>query len=288
MSIRVEDLVYVYGEGTPYETRALDGVSMEIEDGELIGLAGHTGSGKSTLVQHLNGILRPKSGRVFVDGSEITARGAKLTGLRRRIGLLFQYPEYQLFEETVYKDVAFGPSNLGLSEAETDQRVREAMFLAGLDFESAAQRSPFELSGGQKRKAAIAGVLAMRPDILILDEPTAGLDPKSQSDILRMLGNIRKSRGIIIILISHNMDDMARLADRIFVMEKGRIELSGPPEDVFSRGAELRGMGLGLPEAAGMIDMMRDRGAEIEGRPLTLDAAELAIDRYLRSKRARP
>jgi energy-coupling factor transport system ATP-binding protein len=281
MSIRVEDLVYVYGEGGPYETLALDGVSLEIADGEFVGLIGHTGSGKSTLVQHLNGLLKPKSGRIFVGDTEITAKGTKLTEIRRKIGLLFQYPEYQLFEETVYKDVAFGPLNLGLSEAEADQRVREALFLVGLDFETAAERSPFDLSGGQKRKAAIAGVIAMRPEVLILDEPTAGLDPKSQADVLEMLNKIRRGRGITIILISHNMGDVARMADRVVVMDKGKIVLNGAPAEVFSRDAFLLSIGLGLPPVAEFARKMRQRGAGIKGSPLTLDEAVEVIDRFL-------
>lgn len=281
----VKDLVYIYGEGTPYETVALDGVSFEIGDEEFVGLIGHTGSGKSTLVQHLNGLLKPKSGQIFVGGTEITARKKGLTNIRRKIGLLFQYPEYQLFEETVYKDVAFGPSNLGLSETEIDQRVREAMFLVGLDFTAMAERSPFELSGGQKRKAAIAGVIAMRPDVLILDEPTAGLDPRSHTDILDMLDKIRKSRGVIVILISHNMADVARMADKVIVMDGGKIALAGTPAEVFAQDEFLSAAGLGLPPITKFIREMRQKGAKIGSNPLTLDEAEEAIDAYLTTKR---
>jgi energy-coupling factor transport system ATP-binding protein len=287
MSIKVNDLVHVYGEGTPYETLALDCVSIEIADGEFIGLVGHTGSGKSTLVQHLNGLLKPKSGRIFVGDTEISAKGAKLTDIRRKIGLLFQYPEYQLFEETVYRDIAFGPTNLGLSKEEVDLRVRESMVLVDLDFEEFAQRSPFELSGGQKRKAVIAGVIAMRPEVLILDEPTAGLDPKSQKDVLSMLGRIKEDRRVIVILISHNMDDIARMADRVIVLEKGRVALSGSPAEVFALEEFLRSIGLGLPSAMEFMRSLRLRGADIEGSPLTADEAEELLDGYLTQKSAK-
>ncbi|MDR1246745.1 MAG: energy-coupling factor transporter ATPase [Clostridiales Family XIII bacterium] len=284
MSIKVKDLVHVYGEKSPYETPALDKVSFEIADGEFIGLIGHTGSGKSTLVQHLNGLLKPKSGQVFIGDAEISAKGAKLTDIRRKIGLLFQYPEYQLFEETVYKDIAFGPANLGLSKDDTDDRVRESMSTVGLDFDTFAQRSPFELSGGQKRKAVIAGVIAMRPEVLILDEPTAGLDPKSQRDMLDMLLNIKESRRVTVILISHNMDDVVRIADRIIVLEKGRVALDGPPAEVFAHEEFLTSIGLGLPLAAEFMRELRIRGVDIEGGALTADEAEESLSRYLKAK----
>ncbi|MDR1134810.1 MAG: energy-coupling factor transporter ATPase [Clostridiales Family XIII bacterium] len=281
MSIIVKDLVHIYGEGTPYESLALDKVSMEVADGEFAGLIGHTGSGKSTLVQHMNGILKPKSGQIFVNGVDITAKGVRLTEIRRKIGLLFQYPEYQLFEETVYKDIAFGPSNLGISGDELDARVREAMATVGLDFATFAERSPFELSGGQKRKAAIAGVIAMKPEALILDEPTAGLDPKSQADVFDMMNKIREENKIIMILISHNMGDVARMCDKIFVMEKGKIVLEGAPDEVFSQGEFLKSRGLGLPPTAELIHMMRESGAKLAETPLTIDAAVEMIDDYM-------
>jgi energy-coupling factor transport system ATP-binding protein len=284
MSIKVKDLVHVYGEKSPYETLALDRVSFEIADGECMGLIGHTGSGKSTLVQHLNGLLKPKSGQVFIGDAEISAKGAKLTDIRRKIGLLFQYPEYQLFEETVYRDIAFGPSNLGLSKEDTDERVRESMDTVGLDFDAFAQRSPFELSGGQKRKAVIAGVIAMRPEVLILDEPMAGLDPKSQRDMLDMFLNIKAGRGVTLILISHNMDDIARMADSVIVLEKGRVALSGSPAEVFAHEELLASIGLGLPSAAEFMRELRLRGVDIEGGALTADGAEELLDRYLAAK----
>jgi energy-coupling factor transport system ATP-binding protein len=281
MSITVKGITHVYGEGTPYESLALDNVSMTVGDGELVGIIGQTGSGKSTLVQHLNGLLKPKSGQIFIGGVEITAKGAKMAEIRRKIGLLFQYPEYQLFEETVYKDVAFGPTNLGLTAEETDVRVREAMELVGLDFDELAGRSPFELSGGQKRKAAIAGVIAMRPEALIFDEPTAGLDPKSHADILGMIYKIRESRGVTVILISHNMGDVARAADKVFVMDKGRIVMEGTPHEVFSMGGALTSRGLGLPPVAEMAGMMKERGVDLGRVPLTIEEAVDAIDSFL-------
>ncbi|MDR2132731.1 MAG: energy-coupling factor transporter ATPase [Clostridiales Family XIII bacterium] len=287
MSISVENIVYIYGEGTPYETVALNGVSLEIADGEFVGLIGHTGSGKSTLVQHLNGLLKPKSGRVFVGGAEIGAKGAKPVEIRKKIGFLFQYPEYQLFEETVYKDIAFGPTNLGLSKEETDERVRESMAVVGLDFDAFAQRSPFDLSGGQKRKAVIAGVIAMRPEVLILDEPTAGLDPRSQRDVLEMLERIKADRRVIVILISHNMGDVARVADRVVVLEKGRVALSGSPAEVFAHEEFLDSIGLGLPPVTELMRRLRLGGVDVEGSPLDVDEAEELLDRYLREAAAR-
>jgi energy-coupling factor transport system ATP-binding protein len=227
-------------------------------------------------------LLKPKSGRVFVGDAEVSAKGAKLADVRRKIGLLFQYPEYQLFEETVYKDIAFGPGNLGLSAEETDERVRESMAVVGLDFETFAQRSPFELSGGQKRKAVIAGVIAMRPEVLILDEPTAGLDPRSQRDVLDMLERIKADRRVIVILISHNMDDVARLADRVVVLEKGRVVLSGSPAEVFAHEDLLRSIGLGLPSVTEFMRGLRLGGVDIEGSPLHTEEAEELLDRYLR------
>ncbi|MDR3242646.1 MAG: energy-coupling factor transporter ATPase [Clostridiales Family XIII bacterium] len=285
MPVKVEDLVYVYSEGLPYETLALDGVSFEIADGEFIGVIGRTGSGKSTLIQHLNGILKPKSGRVFVGDAEITAKGVKLAEIRRKIGLVFQYPEYQLFEETVYKDVAFGPVSLGLSQRETDRRVREALSLVGLDFSEFSERSPFELSGGQKRRAAIAGVLSMKPEVLILDEPTAGLDPGSHMDILNMIGEIRRREGVVVILVSHNMNDIARLSDRIFVMNEGKIALSGAPAEVFAHDEFLASIGLRLPPVAEMMRKLRLRGVDIPEGVLTIDEAERALEGFLRRAR---
>jgi energy-coupling factor transport system ATP-binding protein len=256
VTIRVEHLSHIYNAGLAYETKAVDDVSFEVADGESIGVIGHTGSGKSTLIQHLNGILKPASGRVWLDGVDITAKGVKMHEIRKRVGMSFQYPEYQLFEETVYKDIAFGPRNLGLSDEETDERVREAMRLVNLEFDIIAECSPFELSGGQKRRAAIAGVIAMRPGVLILDEPTAGLDPKSHEDILSMLRSVRESMRSIVILVSHNMDDIASMSDRVFVMDRGKLVRTGAPAEVFADAEYLRSVGLGLPPATEMAGML--------------------------------
>ena len=221
MSIQVKHLTHIYSEGLPQQSVALEDVTFSAEDGQFVGIIGHTGSGKSTLVQHLNGILKPKSGQILVSGTDITAEGVVLRDIRKKIGLVFQYPEYQLFEETVEKDVAFGPGNLGLGEDEIRRRVKEAIELVGLDYEEIRKRSPFDLSGGQKRRVAIAGVIAMKPEVLILDEPTAGLDPKAHRDVLKMIEKVHSHEGNIIFLISHNMDDIARMADKILVMDNG-------------------------------------------------------------------
>ncbi|MDR1954169.1 MAG: energy-coupling factor transporter ATPase [Clostridiales Family XIII bacterium] len=260
MSIRVENLTHIYNKGLAYETKAVDDVSFTVADGEFIGIIGHTGSGKSTLIQHLNGILKPESGSIFIGDAEITAKKIKMNEIRKRVGLVFQYPEYQLFEETVSKDIAFGPKNLGLSEEEIDERVREAMQMVGLDFATYAGRSPFELSGGQKRRVAIAGVIAMRPEVLILDEPTAGLDPKSHEDILNMVKSIRHRAGGIVILVSHNMGDVAEMADRVFVMDGGKLARVGTPAEVFADEAFLKRIGLGVPPAARMANDLAARG----------------------------
>lgn len=280
MPIIVENINHIYSKGQPDESYALRDVSFSIEDGEFVGVIGHTGSGKSTLIQHLNGLLRPDSGKIIIDGYEITAKDAVLRDIRRKVGLVFQYPEYQLFEETVAKDVAFGPKNMGLGEEETSQRIREALRLVNLDYEEFASRSPFELSGGQKRRVAIAGVLAMQPDILILDEPTAGLDPKAHTEILDMVCKIKESRKTTILLVSHNMDDIARLCDKVLVMDHGRLILSGSPREVFAKSGLLKEIGLGLPEASELIEQMRSLGAKIEENVLFPQEAADAIERY--------
>ena len=236
MSIEVKGLTHIYSEGLPDESLALEDISFRAEDGQLVGLIGHTGSGKSTLVQHLNGLLKPKKGHIIVGDVDITAENVVMRDIRRKIGLVFQYPEYQLFEETVAKDVAFGPSNLGLTAEEVDERVREAIELVGLDYDKVKNLSPFDLSGGQKRRAAIAGVIAMKPEVLILDEPTAGLNPKAHADILSMVEKIHESEKNIIFLVSHNMDDIARMSDKVLVMDHGKLMMDGTPEEVFSRG----------------------------------------------------
>lgn len=281
MQIQVNNLTHIYSEGTPYESAALTDVSFEIEKGEFAGIIGHTGSGKSTLIQHLNGLLKPKSGSIFIDGTDITGRDVKMRDVRRRIGLIFQYPEYQLFEETVRKDVAFGPLNLGFTQEEADEMAEEALGLVGLNYEEIADRSPFELSGGQKRRVAIAGVLAMRPQILILDEPTAGLDPKAHADILGIIGRIHSTQNNTIILVSHNMGDIARLADRVLVLDRGKLVLTGSPAEVFRQAELLESMGLGLPPSASLMRELQNRGVPVSGDILTIEAAEEELYRIL-------
>lgn len=282
MSIQVKNLTHIYSEGLPQQSIALQDVSFEAEDGQFVGIIGHTGSGKSTLVQHLNGLLKPKSGAIVVSGTDITAEGVVLRDIRKKIGLVFQYPEYQLFEETVEKDVAFGPGNLGLEEAEIHRRVKEAIELVGLDYEEIRGRSPFDLSGGQKRRVAIAGVIAMKPEVLILDEPTAGLDPKAHQDVLDMIEKVHAHEGNIIFLISHNMNDIARMADKILVMEGGKLVMEGTPEEVFSQEEKLASMGLALPEPAQMMKLAKKQGLPFEGNFLTIEDAEEALYQFLK------
>ena len=266
MPIQVEHLTHTYMTDSPFAATALEDVSLTIEDGELIGLLGHTGSGKTTLVQHLNGLLKPTSGKVVVDGLDITEKDVSLLEVRRRVGLVFQYPEYQLFEETVAKDVAFGPKNLGLSEQEVDERVRYALQEVGLVYDEIAERSPFELSGGQMRRVAIAGVLAMRPKTLILDEPTAGLDPAGRRSILGMIRELHAAGGLTVVMVSHNMDDISSLATRLVVMSRGKMVLTGAPREVFQHWELLSSIGLGIPQAAELTQQLI-----AEGYPLPAD-----------------
>ena len=284
MSIRVENLIHIYDKGMPTEQLALDNISFTAEDGQMVGIIGHTGSGKSTLLQHLNGLLKPESGSIIIGDTDITRPGVSMVQIRKKIGLVFQYPEYQLFEETVAKDVAFGPGNLGLSEAETDERVREAIELVGLDYEEIKGRSPFELSGGQKRRVAIAGVVAMRPEVLILDEPTAGLDPKAHKDVLAMVEEVHRRTGNITILVSHNMSDIARLCDKVIVIDSGRLVTAGTPYEVFSKKEELRAVGLELPPVARFTETLREKGVHIEDTILDVDKAAEQIAAYLKRK----
>ena len=273
MSIEVKNLNYVYNEGFPGETLALDNVNFRLEDGEIVGIIGHTGSGKSTLLQQLNGLLKPKSGTIVVGDTVITDSSTSMLDVRKRIGLVFQYPEYQLFEETVAKDVAYGPSNLGLEQEEIDRRVKDALELVGLDYEQVKNASPFELSGGQKRRVAIAGVIAMKPEVLILDEPTAGLNPKAHRDILDMVRAIHEEENNIIILVSHDMDDIAAMSDRVLVMNKGTIVMNGTPGQVFARRDELTAIGLEVPAASKLLGRLRDEGIEIDTDCLTISQA---------------
>ncbi len=274
MSIEVSNLTHIYSPGQPEEQTALDGISFTVEDGSFVGIIGHTGSGKSTLVQHLNGILRPTRGKIYVDGEDITQKNVSLTDIRKKVGLVFQYPEYQLFEETVAKDVAFGPKNLGLPEQQIDMRVRNAIELVGLEYEEIKDMSPFELSGGQKRRVAIAGVIAMQPGVLILDEPTAGLDPKSHDDILKMIDEMRASQQMTTILVSHNMDDVAKMADKVLVIDEGRLAMEGTPQEVFSKGEELTALGLDLPAVTHILMKLKENG--IDAGTDTFDVKEAA------------
>ncbi len=266
--------------GTPFESRALKNICLTIRDGEFIGVIGHTGSGKSTLITHLNGLLRPEPGAVFVNGVDLGAKETKLTEVRRTVGLVFQYPEYQLFEETVAKDISFGPKNLGLGEAEIEKRVREAAEKVGLAGEY-LEKSPFELSGGQKRRVAIAGVLAMQPQILVLDEPAAGLDPAGREEMLRLMQAIHAD-GTTVVMVSHSMDDVGRLCDRLIVLSRGEIAFDAPPAEVFTHAAELEAIGLSVPECARLAARLRAAGFEIPETAYRMDEVEACILRALK------
>ena len=286
MSIEVKNLTYIYDPGTPNEKTALSNINLTIRKGEFVGIIGHTGSGKSTLIQHLNGLVKPTSGNIVYNGEDIfeepiakskkqarALKGAKMKRIRQKIGLVFQYPEHQLFEMTVAKDIAFGPTNMGLKQEEIDRRVDEAMKMVGLD-EKYKEKSPFELSGGQKRRVAIAGVLAMQPDYLILDEPTAGLDPKGRDDILSQIQSLQKEKGITVILVSHSMEDVAKHVDRIIAMRKGRVQFDGTPEEVFAHADELKAIGLGVPQVTELGNQLAAKGFDVPHAMLNLDQME--------------
>ena len=277
--IEVKNLTHIYNEGLPHESVAIDDVSFTIDDGEFVSIIGHTGSGKSTMLQHLNGLLKPKSGTIIIDGIDITDSKTGMLEIRKKVGLVFQYPEYQLFEETVAKDVAFGPANLGLEPEEIDARVRRSVELVGLDYDEIKNASPFELSGGQKRRVAMAGVLAMEPRVLVLDVPTAGLNPRAHRDILDMVGEIHRREKNTIILVSHNMNDVARLSDRILVMSGGKLEMNGTPQEIFSREEEVKSMGLALPDSMEILSRLKKAGMRIEGTAMTIgEAADLIAE----------
>lgn len=279
--LKAEHVNYIYQQGTPFERQALYDINLEIADGTLAALIGHTGSGKSTLIQHFNALVKPVSGKITVDDIDVTAPKADLKLVRRTVGLVFQYPEHQLFEETVYKDIAFGPSNMGLSEAEIDERVRHSAAIAGLE-EKHLQRSPFDLSGGQKRRAAIAGVLAMNPKVLILDEPTAGLDPKGREDILNTIKRLHEeNKEMIIIFVSHSMEDVAKTAERVIVMNKGRIETEGSVGEVFAQSERLRSIGLNVPQITLLTDKLRKAGYNLPEDIYTVKYAAQAIKKLL-------
>ena len=281
MSITVENLTHIYSKDGPFERIALHDVSFHIESGELVGLIGHTGSGKSTLIQHLNGLIKPNSGRIIVDGTDITAKGVNMREIRSKVGIVFQYPEYQLFEETVYRDIAFGPGNIGKSAEETDRIIHEVMSLVGLP-ESILDKSPFELSGGQKRRVAIAGVLAMEPEILILDEPTAGLDPLARNNILKLISDLHRQKNMTIILVSHSMEDIARIADRVMVMADGALVMHDMVENVFSRADELKKIGLNVPQISIVVTELRKRGVALPEGIYTVEAARDAVINYVK------
>lgn len=274
--IKVSALRHVYSAGTPFEKVAIDDINIEIPHGQFVGLIGHTGSGKSTFIQHLNALLKPTSGTVTVDGEDINADKITAKNVRYKVGLVFQYPEYQLFEETVYADIAFGPKNMGLSEAEIDERVREAAHFVGVTDEQ-FEKSPLELSGGQKRRVAIAGVIAMRPGVLILDEPTAGLDPAGCEQILRNICDYRTQTGSTVIIVSHSMDDVARLADRLVVFNHGAIRFDGTPEEVFSQPEELRSIGLAVPAATELAMELKKLGLKLPNSIYTNEQLEKAL-----------
>lgn len=261
--IKTEGLTHIYGAGTPFERRALDSIDLELYEGEFVGLIGHTGSGKSTLIQHLNGLLKPSSGRVLLDGKDIWEKDSDIREVRFKVGLVFQYPEYQLFEETVAKDIAFGPRNMGLAEEEIDERVREAAAFVGIDEES-LDKSPFELSGGQKRRVAIAGVIAMRPEVLILDEPTAGLDPRGRNEILGRIQEYHRATNAVVVLVTHSMEEAARYADRIIVLDDNGIHCSGTPAEVFARAGELEEIGLDIPMVTKVFRELKKRGVAVD------------------------
>lgn len=284
MSIKIENLTHVYMEGTPFEKKAIDNVNISIKEGEFVALIGHTGSGKSTLIQHINGLLKPKSGNIIVDNINIANKEVKLSSIRKKVGLVFQYPEYQLFEETIEKDIAFGPINLGLSHEEILNRVKRAMSIVGLDYEIYKNKSPFELSGGQKRRVAIAGVVAMEPKILILDEPTAGLDPKSRDDIYSKIELLRKEYNMTIVLVSHSMEDVAKFADKILVMHKGKCVLQGSPCEVFKEIDVIESIGLAAPQVTYLVQKLRDKGFDLPDNIYTIERVKKELLKALKSE----
>ncbi|HIR19908.1 MAG TPA: energy-coupling factor transporter ATPase [Candidatus Pelethomonas intestinigallinarum] len=275
--IRVEGLTHTYGQDTPFCRSAVDGVSLEIYRGEFLGIIGHTGSGKSTLIQHLNGLLQPTVGKIYLDGRDIWADPKKIRDVRFRVGLVFQYPEYQLFEETAYKDIAFGPKNMGLDQDEIDRRVRAAARFAGLD-EGLLEKSPFDLSGGQKRRVAIAGVIAMEPEVLILDEPSAGLDPAGRRSLLKNIKEYHRERGTTVVMVSHSMDEVAENVDRIIVLADAGVVMSGTPREVFSRAGELVAVGLDVPQVTRVAMALRQRGVDIDSAVYTVADLRRALN----------
>ena len=281
--IKTENLTYTYSIGTPFEKTAVDNVNLEIEEGALVGIIGHTGSGKSTLIQHFNGLVKPTSGKIYIDGQDVWAKETKLRDIRFKVGLVFQYPEYQIFEETVYKDIAFGPKNMGLPDEEIDRRIKETAELVGLHKEN-LYKSPFELSGGQKRRVAIAGVMAMEPKVLILDEPTAGLDPKGRDKILGQIKEYHQQKKSTVLLVSHSMEDVAKFADKILVMNKAQLFCYEDTPEVFKRADELAGMGLAVPQVTRVFNRLRQSGIDIRTDVYTTEFARKTILEYLEKR----
>lgn len=280
--IEINNLTHIYSEGLPFEKMAIDDINLKIEENEFIGLIGHTGSGKSTFIQHLNGLLKPSSGEIILDGTKVDKSTSNLTELRKKIGLVFQYPEYQLFEETIERDIAFGPRNLDLSEEEVLKRVKSSMDSVGLDYQTYKDKSPFELSGGLKRRVAIAGVLAMEPKVLILDEPTAGLDPRGRDEILSEIKSIHEKRKITVILVSHSMEDVAKIAERIIVMDKGKVFLDSNPREIFRNEDKLLSVGLGIPQITSLMRVLKKKGLDINEDSITVEEAKESLIKYLR------
>lgn len=279
--LKTENLSYVYSEGTPFEKTAVRNINLEIDKGEFVGIIGHTGSGKSTLIQHFNGLLKPTSGKIYLDGRDIWENKSQIRQVRFRVGLVFQYPEYQIFEETVYKDIAFGPKNMQLSEHEIDRRVRSTAEKVGITAQM-LDKSPFELSGGEKRRVAIAGVMAMEPEVLILDEPTAGLDPKGRELILEQIKEYHKTMGCTILLVSHSMEDVARFASRILVMNRAEVFCFDTPSEVFKRAEEIEKIGLSVPQITRVFNILKSRGLNIENNVYTVKYAKEKILEYLK------
>ncbi len=283
MSIKLEHLNYIYSQGTAYEKQALRDVCLELRDGEFVGLIGHTGSGKSTLIQHLNGLVRATSGALYVDGKNIYDSSYNMKGLRAKVGLVFQYPEYQLFEVNVLKDVCFGPKNQGLTDEEAEERAKKALAQVGID-ENCYEQSPFDLSGGQKRRAAIAGVLAMEPEVLVLDEPTAGLDPRGRLEILGLISRLHRERRITVVLVSHSMEDVAEYVERIIVMNKGSVMLDGTPKEVFAHDKELEQVGLAVPQVTYLMRGLSELGIPVRRDVTTVEEAREEIRRLLKRR----
>ena len=282
MSIKIENLTHIYSPNGPFEKKALDNVNIEINDGDFVAIIGHTGSGKSTLIQHMNGLEKATSGKIFIDDIDITAKDVKLTDIRKKVGLVFQYSEYQLFEETIEKDIAFGPTNLKLSEEEIKNRVKKAMEMVGLDYEAYKDKLPFDLSGGQKRRVAIAGVIAMEPKVLILDEPTAGLDPKGRDDILGQIRQLHDKYGMTIVLVSHSMEDVAKLAEKVIVMNKGKVVLTGTPQEVFKEVDILEEIGLGVPQVTYLMKELIKKGFNVSDEAYTIEQAKEEILKFFK------